>query len=72
MSTTVGISQNVENIEVEITQNDNTIKVYPVISRNGGGGDLSLYMLKSVYDPAEREEQVLTINTVVDGGTITI
>lgn len=67
MSTIIEIQDNVQIIDITVVDEDNTVTLQPVINRNGGG----LYMLKSVYDPAGREEQVLTITSLIDGGTIT-
>lgn len=70
MSTTIEIIENISVVDITITDEDNTVTLQPVITRIGGG-DLGLYMLKSVYDPANKAKQVITINSVVDGGTIT-
>ena len=70
MSTIIEVQDNVQVITITVVDEDNTVTLQPVINRSGGG-DLSLYMLKSVYDPAGREEQVLTITSVIDSGTIT-
>ena len=71
MSTIIEISDNIQAIDITVVDEDNTVTLQPVINRNSGSGDLGLYMLKSVYDPAGKEEQVLTINSIVNGGTIT-
>ncbi|NRA92168.1 MAG: hypothetical protein HRU26_05690 [Psychroserpens sp.] len=71
MSTVIEVIEEVQNITITVTEVDNTVTLQPVISRNSsgsGGGD----MLKAVYDPANKEEQVLTINDTLDGGTITV
>jgi hypothetical protein len=70
MSTTIEINDNIEIVNITIVDEDNTVTLQPIVTRSGGG-DLGLYMLKSVYDPYDRAEQVLTINSVIDGGTIT-
>ena len=70
MSTIIEIQDNVQVVTVTVVDEDNTVTLQPVINRSGGG-DLGLYMLKSVYDPENRAEQVITINSVIDSGTIT-
>ena len=70
MSTIIEVQDNVQVIDITVTDEDNTVTLQPVITRSSGG-DLGLYMLKSVYDPAGDERQVLTINSVISGGTIT-
>lgn len=70
MSIVIEVLDNVQVIDITVVDEDNTVTLQPVINRSGGG-DLGLYMLKSVYDPENRSEQVLTINSVIDGGTIT-
>ena len=70
MSTIIEIQDNVKVINITVIDEDNTVTLQPVINRSGGG-DLGLYMLKSVYDPAGKEEQVLTITSIIDSGTIT-
>ena len=70
MSTIIEIQDNVKVIDITVTDEDNTVTLQPVITRSGGG-NLGLYMLKSVYDPAGKEEQVLTITSIIDSGTIT-
>lgn len=70
MSTIIEIQENIQVVEITVTDEDNTVTLQPVITRSGGG-NLGLYMLKSVYDPANKSEQILTITSIIDGGTIT-
>jgi cephalosporin hydroxylase len=69
MATIIEVTQDVLNIEVEITQDDKSIIVQPVISRSGSS-DTSDFMKKSVYDQENKEEQILTISDVIDAGEI--
>lgn len=65
---TITVTQAVTELTVNIEQSGTTVQIQPTVTVNPTS---DLYMLKSVYDPANQEEQVLTISSVVDGGEIT-
>lgn len=62
-------TREVKEVTINATRDGKIVIITPVISKSSSS-DLSLYMLKSVYDPADKSEQVLTISDTLDGGTI--
>lgn len=64
----ITVTQEVTEVNITVTQNGDSYTLQPVlvVGSSGGGGD----MLKAVYDPANKEEQVLTISDIIDGGAL--